>query len=964
MSFVMRLRGATLFLLPILLAGGMFAFLSAHSASAATGSLSAQCTSWPSPQINLQYLPPTGTGWTWAYQVGENDSSNRLLCSPDPYFPNGPYGTTCDTGTVWWQWLSSATSNRAAVTIPATQVISGQYYAFRVKENNTSSTTSVSNSVKIHVDACSCGGPCGTPVSTVTPTPTSSPVPPVMSMGATPAVVFAGSGSTITWSSVGASSCVASGGSGSWPGQRLSSGQFKSGALFTTTTFGLTCSGPGGSVTKSVTVSLAPPSPTPLPTPPPPPVTLSPTYQSVAPGVSVMFKANGGDGVYLWTAAGGAVSGSGAEVGIIFPNATTSPIFKTVTVSSAGSIASAVVEVGGLPTFQDSIYYAGEGPRYLAVNNGALYTDTPQVSVNMAHGFAGVEDGAVTVRLSNTLAGLSQAAAVPFQPSIFWNMCSGLGTCGNGLYTVYAIFSAAGQSSAVVMDSITYLSSLPSIPAGWPVWGVRINDDDDATGSTAVQLRLNPWFEGSNTHALISNREDFSDAGLVAFGQVVGWDLCYARPGGCRADSYTVYVQYLSNSGTWPASTSPTYGDVIAWSAASPSPSPSPSPVPTSSVTPTPSLPPSPTPVTSPLQTPGPNNTPPPPPSGEDQGPGSGGSEGAPPGGSSGSTWLPPVIESALKNLSNAQETVITPIAVASMVTAFASTVIVLIPLFSSAGSGMAAFGYQWFMGFLGLLPKRKKVWGTVYDANTKRPIPFAKVQLIDRNRRVLETHIADKDGRYGFLTTPESLMAQHIQIAIMPSQGGYLFPSKTPSSIDTFVYNNLYYGDMIEVNDQMLINFDIPMDPIRASAAPLVLKSPSIALGASVAALADTGFWLGLIMVPLNFALAPNPFTFGTLCLFLGTASLRLFGISEHPYGVVTDASGHPVAFALITLNDVGGQRKAFTVSDERGRYFLVVEKGTYDVQVVTPATVSPMRRTTMTVNAKKGWITMSLHV
>jgi carboxypeptidase family protein len=266
-------------------------------------------------------------------------------------------------------------------------------------------------------------------------------------------------------------------------------------------------------------------------------------------------------------------------------------------------------------------------------------------------------------------------------------------------------------------------------------------------------------------------------------------------------------------------------------------------------------------------------------------------------------------------------------------------------------------------MAMLGLLPKRKKVWGTVYDANTKRPIPFAKVQLLDRNKRILETHIADKDGRYGFLTTPESLQAQNVQISILPMAKDYAFPSHTPATVDTFVYNNLYYGDLITVSDQTLINYDIPMDPVSPSARPLVAKSPSIVFGASVAAVADAGFWLGLILIPLNVILTPTPFNFGVLFLFLGTASLRIWGINEHPFGVVTDSStGRPMSFALITLNDLTGKRVGFTVTDERGRYFLVADKGTYEMTLSTPATVIPTRQTVQVIEARKGWITREI--
>jgi hypothetical protein len=180
---------------------------------------------------------------------------------------------------------------------------------------------------------------------------------------------------------------------------------------------------------------------------------------------------------------------------------------------------------------------------------------------------------------------------------------------------------------------------------------------------------------------------------------------------------------------------------------------------------------------------------------------------------------------------------------------------------------------------------------------------------------------------------------------------------------VDTLVYNNLYFGDLITVSDKTLINFDVPMDPLRPSAAPLLFKSPSIALGAAVAAIADAGFWLGVIMVPLNFILAPNPFTLGVVFLFFGTASLRIWGISEHPFGIVKDTqTGRPLAFALSTLNDLSGRRVAFTVTDEQGRYFLVVDKGTYEFNAFTPATIQPGRRSTSTIDARKGWITREL--
>lgn len=76
--------------------------------------------------------------------------------------------------------------------------------------------------------------------------------PPAVTLTANPASVNAGSSSTLTWSSSNATSCVASGG---WSGTQPTSGN-KSVTPSGTTTYTLTCSGTGGSASKSATVTV------------------------------------------------------------------------------------------------------------------------------------------------------------------------------------------------------------------------------------------------------------------------------------------------------------------------------------------------------------------------------------------------------------------------------------------------------------------------------------------------------------------------------------------------------------------------------------------------------------------------------------------------------------------------------------------------------------------------------------
>lgn len=76
-----------------------------------------------------------------------------------------------------------------------------------------------------------------------------------ISLTATPPSVPHGGSATLDWSAADATSCTASGG---WSGPRATSGSTPTGALTVTTDFTLSCTGPGGSASKTVTVTVTP----------------------------------------------------------------------------------------------------------------------------------------------------------------------------------------------------------------------------------------------------------------------------------------------------------------------------------------------------------------------------------------------------------------------------------------------------------------------------------------------------------------------------------------------------------------------------------------------------------------------------------------------------------------------------------------------------------------------------------
>ncbi|MCC6934374.1 MAG: hypothetical protein IT406_01610 [Candidatus Yanofskybacteria bacterium] len=267
-------------------------------------------------------------------------------------------------------------------------------------------------------------------------------------------------------------------------------------------------------------------------------------------------------------------------------------------------------------------------------------------------------------------------------------------------------------------------------------------------------------------------------------------------------------------------------------------------------------------------------------------------------------------------------------------------------------------------------LKRRTKVWGSVYDSVTKRPVPFAKLELLDAHGRVLETRFSDRDGRYGFLTTPASLHQESLLVTLRVEKPGYRFPSSHGGSgTDYIVYDNLYTGGAVELRGAGLLRFNVPMDPISPQRARLSEFGRGL-LGTLGDRLLSFAFFAGLITVPLNWWFVPSTKNLVILVLFFGVNAVRMFAL-HRPYGTTVDAlTGKRMSFALVTLNNAAGERVGFSVSDEYGRFILPVERSVeYEMIAYTPANVSPQRVVRRGVRgrsrvSKRGWITEDVHI
>jgi hypothetical protein len=100
------------------------------------------------------------------------------------------------------------------------------------------------------------GGQSASDSANVTITAGTPPPAPTMTFSATPASIPSGQSSTLNWTSTNATSCTAG---GAWSGNQQTSGTRSVGPLSTTSDYTLTCSGTGGSDTRTVTITVTAP---------------------------------------------------------------------------------------------------------------------------------------------------------------------------------------------------------------------------------------------------------------------------------------------------------------------------------------------------------------------------------------------------------------------------------------------------------------------------------------------------------------------------------------------------------------------------------------------------------------------------------------------------------------------------------------------------------------------------------
>ncbi|MFH1968143.1 MAG: carboxypeptidase-like regulatory domain-containing protein [bacterium] len=233
-------------------------------------------------------------------------------------------------------------------------------------------------------------------------------------------------------------------------------------------------------------------------------------------------------------------------------------------------------------------------------------------------------------------------------------------------------------------------------------------------------------------------------------------------------------------------------------------------------------------------------------------------------------------------------------------------------------------------------LKKRNPPWGVVYDSVTKQPLDPAYVTLLNPEGKEISSAISDLDGRYGFLADPGFYK-------LSAHKTNYVFPSqKLAGKSADELYNNLYFGDPVEVEKDQAIIKNIPLDPLKFDWNEFAKQDKRLTKFYSkwdmlFRKISDLIYYFGFAVAIIAFFAAPYPYNLIILGLYVFLLMLRILGVKPRPFGSVIDkSSGTPLQFGILRIISPDSDKEiSHKVTDKYGRYFCLIPKGRYYVKI-----------------------------
>ena len=374
-------------------------------------------------------------------------------------------------------WTSTNTTSCSASASPANGNWTGSKSPVSGGSQSTGALTSSTTFT------LTCTGPGGSANASATVTVTSNP-PPTVTLSASPTSVASGGASTLSWSSTNATSCSASGG---WTGSKTTSGSQSTGALSVTTSYTLTCTGPGGSANASATVTVsATNSSTTITTTPGACGTASITVSWSAPGATSFSVLRNFTSPAIYTGANTSLTDTGLTPGGSYNYAVTStfpsgpqtganrtdtapsncvpPTAPTTVSATTGSCGAQInvswSAVSGATSYE-VLRSTTSGGTYTVIANGITttsYTDASSLTSGVTYYYKvrAVNSGGSSANSTSTgSAAASAVCAVNPVPTL----TATPGACGSPTTSIALSWSAAGATSYNVLRDGVYIAA-------------------------------------------------------------------------------------------------------------------------------------------------------------------------------------------------------------------------------------------------------------------------------------------------------------------------------------------------------------------------------------------------------------------------------------------------------------------------------------------------------------------------
>lgn len=250
-----------------------------------------------------------------------------------------------------------------------------------------------------------------------------------------------------------------------------------------------------------------------------------------------------------------------------------------------------------------------------------------------------------------------------------------------------------------------------------------------------------------------------------------------------------------------------------------------------------------------------------------------------------------------------------------------------------AAANLFSLFHYFWFLLTQPILlfgRRKRKGWGIVYNALSKRPVDLAIVRLIHAEKKlILQTRITDAEGRYFFTVKPGTY---RIEVA----RSGYTYPSVyLAKDREDGEFLDVYHGEVISVKEETTIGVNVPLDPAVKEATPR-----QVFYKKALRQFQHAFSLVSLVLTAVVLVVSPSWLMFGMLVFQIFTYLLfRRLAMPHKPksWGIVYDKSTKkPVAQAIVRIFDAKfGKVLETQVTDDRGRYGFVVGKNVYFMTV-----------------------------